>query len=137
MAPTLPRRLALDLPSKRHRIKLFPHSIRGLQASGAWQIAALLLGCPASVPLGEHARQNRRDACDDLAEHRRLQQCYDLRTHELRANLTYPHKKAGLPFPAVESHIERNRRPGQYPSAQSSGDSPHESLALVLLDVWI
>ena len=28
MAPILPRRLAFDLPSKRHRIELFPHSSR-------------------------------------------------------------------------------------------------------------
>ena len=31
MAPSLRRRLALDLPSKRHRIELFPHSSRGRQ----------------------------------------------------------------------------------------------------------
>ena len=31
MAPILPRRLAFDLPSERHRIELFPHSSRGRQ----------------------------------------------------------------------------------------------------------
>src|SRR5262249_14586186 len=48
MAPTLPRRLALDLPSKRHRIELFPHSSRGRQVK---EENTRRLRCPDALPL--------------------------------------------------------------------------------------